>query len=42
LYAEARTAVTQVGVVRFESVPRDDNGRADGLVNEALDQALRR
>ena len=42
LYAEARTAVTRVGVVRFESVPRDDNGRADGLVNEALDQALRR
>ena len=42
LHAEARTAVTRVGVVRFESVPRDDNGRADGLVNEALDQALRR
>ena len=42
LFAEARTAVTRVGVVRFESVPRDDNGRADGLVNEALDQALRR
>lgn len=42
LYAEARSAVTHVGVVRFESVPRDDNGRADGLVNEALDQALRR
>lgn len=42
LHAEARTAVTRVAVVRFESVPRDDNGRADGLVNEALDQALRR
>ncbi len=42
LHAEARMAVTKVGVVRFESVPRDDNGRADGLVNEALDQALRR
>ncbi len=42
LHAEARKAVTQVGVVRFESVPRDDNGRADGLVNEALDLALQR
>ncbi len=42
LHAEARNAVTQVGVVRFESVPRDDNGRADGLVNEALDLALQR
>ena len=42
LYLEARDAVKGVGVVRFESVPRDDNGRADGLVNEALDEALRR
>jgi ribonuclease HI len=42
LHAEARMAVMKVGAVRFESVPRDDNGRADGLVNEALDQALRR
>ena len=42
LHAEAREAATKVGAVRFESVPRDDNGRADGLVNEALDQALRR
>ena len=42
LHAEARVAATKVGAVRFESVPRDDNGRADGLVNEALDQALRR
>jgi len=42
LHAEARQAVTKVGVVRFESVPRDDNGRADALVNEALDAALRR
>ena len=41
LNAEARDAVKRVGVVRFESVPRDDNGRADGLVNEALDEALR-
>jgi len=42
LHAEARQAVTQLGVVRFEAVPRDDNGRADALVNEALDEALRR
>jgi ribonuclease HI len=40
LHAEARAALVRVGVVRFESVPRDDNGRADGLVNEALDRAL--
>jgi ribonuclease HI len=40
LHAEARAALTRLGVVRFESVPRDDNGRADGLVNEALDRAL--
>ena len=42
LNAEARRAVSQLGDVRFESVPRDDNGRADALVNEALDAALRR
>jgi ribonuclease HI len=41
LHAEARKAASKLGSVRFESVPRDDNGRADGLVNEALDQALR-
>lgn len=40
LHAEARAALQRIGVVRFESVPRDDNGRADGLVNEALDRAL--
>ena len=40
--AEARQAAAKVGTVKFESVPRDDNGRADALVNEALDAALRR
>jgi ribonuclease HI len=40
LHAQARAALLALGVVRFESVPRDDNGRADGLVNEALDRAL--
>ena len=42
LFAEAREAAGAVGEVRFEAVPRDDNGRADGLVNEALDRALQR
>jgi ribonuclease HI len=42
LHAEARAATLKVGRVRFESVPRDDNGRADALVNEALDLALRK
>ena len=42
LHAAARHAAVAVGVVRFESVPRDDNGRADALVNEALDGALRK
>ena len=42
LHAEARKAMSKLETVRFESVPRDDNGRADGLVNEALDEARRR
>ena len=42
LHVEARTAAGRVGEVRYESVPRDDNGRADGLVNEALDRALQK
>lgn len=42
LHADARAASARLGRVRYESVPRDDNGRADGLVNQALDRALRR
>lgn len=42
LHAEARLAAARVGTVRFESVPREHNDRADRLVNEALDEALRR
>ena len=42
LHAEAKAALVRVGVVHFEAVPRDDKGRADGLVNEALDRALSR
>lgn len=41
LHAEARAAASRLQRVRYESVPRDDNGRADGLVNEALDRAQR-
>ena len=41
LHTEARHAAAKLGQVRYESVPRDDNGRADALVNEALDEALR-
>src|SRR5215467_12121620 len=41
LHAEARAAAAKLAKVKFESVPRDDNGRADALVNEALDEALR-
>lgn len=41
LHAEAKQVAAKLGAVRFESVPRDDNGRADALVNEALDEALR-
>ncbi len=39
LHAEAKQAAAKIGDVRYESVPRDDNHRADALVNEALDQA---
>jgi ribonuclease HI len=40
LHAEARKVAAKLGTVRYESVPRDDNGRADALVNEALDERL--
>ncbi len=40
LHAEARAAMGRLGEVRFASVPREDNGHADALVNEALDRAL--
>jgi ribonuclease HI len=39
LHREARGVAAQLAVVHFSSVRRDDNSRADGLVNEALDQA---
>jgi ribonuclease HI len=39
LHELAKDAVRKVGRVRWTSVPREDNGRADALVNEALDRS---
>jgi ribonuclease HI len=39
LHEQATQALRHLGRVRWTSVPREDNGRADGLVNEALDRA---
>lgn len=38
LHAEARQAAAKIAKVSWSSVAREDNGRADGLVNEALDR----
>lgn len=40
LHRDARAAASLLGEVHYNSVRRDDNGRADGLVNEALDEAM--
>jgi ribonuclease HI len=40
LHAEARRAATRLASVRYVAVRREDNARADQLVNEALDRAL--
>lgn len=40
LHRLAREAAAKLPEVSFSSVRRDDNGRADGLVNQALDEAL--
>lgn len=40
LHRQARDVAAKLPKVTYSSVRRDDNGRADGLVNEALDQAL--
>ncbi len=40
LHAQARRALATLGRVRFSSVRRESNVRADGLVNEALDTFL--
>ena len=41
LSAEARRLVAQIGDVRFEHVPREQNKDADRLANEAMDEAAR-
>ncbi len=40
LHAEARRAAGRFASVRFVAVRREDNARADQLVNETLDRAL--
>lgn len=40
LHLEAKQAAAKLAMVTWSSVAREDNGRADGLVNEALDRAL--
>ena len=40
LYAEALRAVGRLGKVRFVAVRREENARADQLVNETLDRTI--
>jgi probable phosphoglycerate mutase len=40
LHLEAKQAAAKLAKVTWSSVAREDNGRADGLVNEALDRAM--
>jgi hypothetical protein len=40
LHARAALTLAKLGRVRFSSVRREANTRADGLVNEALDAVL--
>ena len=40
LHAEAREAAARLGAVRYEAVRREQNARADQLVNETLDKVL--
>jgi ribonuclease HI len=40
LHAEAKRAAARLPEIRFSSVRRDSNVRADGLVNAALDRVL--
>lgn len=40
LHAEAREAAARIGTVRFEAVRREQNARADQLVNLTLDKVL--
>lgn len=40
LNVEAKRAAARLGTVRYVAVRREDNARADQLVNETLDRAL--
>jgi len=40
LHAEARRAAAKLATVRFVAVRREENARADQLVNETLDRTL--
>ena len=40
LHLEAKQAAAKLAKVTWSSVAREDNGRADGLVNEALDRVM--
>lgn len=40
LHLEAKQAAAKLANVTWSSVAREDNGRADGLVNEALDRVM--
>jgi hypothetical protein len=40
LHAEARAAAGHVSGLRFEAVRREQNARADELVNQTLDKVL--
>jgi ribonuclease HI len=40
LHQQAKEALSKLGRVRWASVPREQNARADALVNQALDRAL--
>lgn len=40
LHAEAKRAAARLGAVQFVAVRREDNARADQLVNETLDRVL--
>ena len=40
LHAEAAIVAAQIGSIRFVAVRREENARADELVNQTLDRAL--
>ena len=42
LHAEAKSVAAKLARVSWSSVRRDDNSRADGLVNQALDAVQRK